>query len=71
MAISRTYEAGRPLPYVTARPGESAASVHQRRLAAARRRGGGGGVDYASLIADYQKREEAARAANIAERKRN
>jgi len=66
MALERTYEAGRALPYVTARPGESAASVHQRRLAAANNQSGGGGFNLSSLYADFQKREEGALAANKA-----
>ena len=65
MALERTYEAGRALPYVTARPGESAASVHQRRLAAANQQGGGG-FNLSSLYQDFMNRESGALAANKA-----
>ncbi len=33
--ISRTYKSGRSLPFLTPRPGESAAALHARRVAAA------------------------------------
>jgi len=65
----RTYEAGRPLPFLTPHPGESAQSLHQRRIAAANQQNNQQIVQQQSLASQYQKMEKEAKRANVAREK--